>query len=206
MGKGSTHDYVAEDIAAKRAAEDPEVGQRLGRLQEHLRMTKGDHLQNAIGQPWRAAWTLGQTWSYARVYHLLRTGSVVRVRVNVGTVPRQDRFRAENGAALSDLPEPFVASVCQEQNGGDCDGDFAWAGPIQLSQGWDGGIADMPAFDQVSLEIGSTSASRTLLHLVETGCVARWPYGSEDIWLFVGFPNPFAFQARLRGLSREESA
>jgi len=35
------------------------------------------------------------------------------------------------------------------------------------------------------LEVGSTLGSRTLLHLRFEGGIARWPYDSEDIYIYV---------------------
>lgn len=50
------------------------------------------------------------------------------------------------------------------------------------------------------LEIGSTTPSKTLLHLLEAGAVARWPYGSDHICLLVlGRPTTAADHLRRRG-------
>ncbi len=36
---------------------------------------------------------------------------------------------------------------------------------------------------QAPLEVGATSACKTMLQLKDHGCVARWPYGHKSIWL-----------------------
>lgn len=42
---------------------------------------------------------------------------------------------------------------------------------------------------RAALEVGATAPSRTLLHLKEEGILARWPYGSDRIWLIVNFDH-----------------
>lgn len=126
----------------------------------------------AIGHPY-AGWTDGQVAALAKVDAFVRAGDVRAVLIPVGMTPSRDRHREGNGRKLTEgLPSEFTASV---YDGTDHDGDglLGW-GPGTLSS-W---------CTSAPLEIGYTDASRTVLHLLESGRVARWPYGSEDVWLF----------------------
>ena len=128
----------------------------------------------AIAQPY-SGWNEGQVAAFARVHHLIASGKVRVLVVPVGAKPSGDGARQTNQQKLTGgLPAEFTADVYE---GLSHDGDalLGWAPDTEVPFGWT---------DSASLEIGYTDASRTLLHLFEAGIVARWPYHSEDVWLF----------------------
>jgi hypothetical protein len=49
--------------------------------------------------------------------------------------------------------------------------------------------ADAQGWTAIPLEIGHTDASRTWLHLVESGALARWPYGSTRLFVLETRPR-----------------
>ena len=159
---------------------------------------------NFIGQMWGPyskfeKWPLEQQAAFVRVHAEICKGLISMVDIVVDQEPSKDKERHENQVKLSDLPHPFEAEVSPDQSGGDCDGTLWWTEPIRAERligvpflppcrlGAKQGI-NIPHWvepDFAPLEIGFTSASRTLLHLREQGAVARWPYGSNTIRLFL---------------------
>jgi hypothetical protein len=123
--------------------------------------------------------------------------------------PLPDARRRGNDAILADLPEPFIAEVPQRQ--GDSsrgDGILRWTRPIRTLVSTDiplivehrpetcrekSLVLDMMRTlspGRVPLEIGYTKASKTLYHLLCSGGVARWPYGQEEIRLWITLIRP----------------
>lgn len=102
---------------------------------------------------------------FARVWDLLTKPEAVILEVHIGWTPRRDADEDVNQAILdAALPDAFTASV----------GGFDNDGTLGIPQ-------DQTSVKSVALEIGTTPCWRTHL-LAETG-VARWPYGSETIWI-----------------------
>lgn len=141
---------------------------------------------DAIGQPHKG-WTGGEVAAFARVNSFIAAGQVQKVRIPVDCVPSRDSERLRNEDTLkAGLPPEFSAEV-YEGNSHDGDGLLAWC---DVAMPWvdDAGLQPvaqlLPWRPWAALEIGATNASRTFLHLLETGTVARWPYHSEDIWVF----------------------
>lgn len=134
----------------------------------------------AIGHPY-SGWSDGQVAALAKVDALITAGAVRAMLIPVGAKPGRDRDREGNAHKLAEgLPPEFSATV---HDGTDHDGD------AELS--W--GTETLPTWHTCApLEIGYTDASRTFLHLLDSGRVARWPYQSEDIWL-IGFTSEDAW-------------
>lgn len=140
-------------------------------------------------------WPLEQAAAFMRVHAKIGAGEVALCGIEVGAYAAADREREANTAALADLPGPFDARVDQRQNGGDYDGRLRWHEPIDVylagEPRGDGTWAEEEGSWSTTragwapLEIGYTMPSRTLLHLLEFGAVARWPYDSNSITLLV---------------------
>jgi hypothetical protein len=124
------------------------------------------------------------------------SGQIIRTMVRADGEPHADSGRHANALALSDLPHPFTAQVDLTQYNCDSDGTMSWAEPIEASSytadqdDHRAGLQEIVVADprSVPLEIGSTLPSRTLMHLREARGVARWPYGTDwiHVWLAVG--------------------
>lgn len=152
--------------------------------------------RDAIGQPHfhRRDWPLHQVLAFAWMHTAICHGDIVQVDIGLGSGPLRDSRRTENATELSVMPEPFVAWVDPDQNMADQDGILEWTGEI---------IADLAVMSErtpdhrpvtreftvapssAPLEIGSTLPSRSMLHMIQEGALARWPYGSDGIRLFI---------------------
>jgi hypothetical protein len=135
---------------------------------------------------------------FATVHSLIHSGRIAVTRISTADTPGCDRDRAANAIALSRLPHPFTAWVDVKQRGADRDGTISWSAPIEVSLAT--GLIDrrpdgctrpyslhfMIPPGEADLEIGASLPSRTWMHLVvESGKLARWPYGQSCLWLFV---------------------
>jgi hypothetical protein len=160
---------------------------------------------DAIGQMHRSrpgAWPPHQAAAFLQMHTRTGSGLYAIVRVEVGTAPHADAERDANASALNDLPEPFVADLDLGQKAADEDGTLHWTqditairctGVVQLMNCAAQVPVTMPAVvapGSIPLEVGTTLPSRTLLHLVEDGGVARWAYGSTDLYLFLNLQHP----------------
>jgi hypothetical protein len=138
--------------------------------------------------------TMMWTWFYS--------GRVALGKIHLGAKPEADRHREENQRVLKEkLPAQFGAWV--DPGHGDRDGRLDWAQPIEFTRhlATDArctcgtvphGTCAATRSEQwtvaprgLSLEIGTTAASRTYQHILCENGVARWPYGSQDIFLLL---------------------
>jgi hypothetical protein len=173
------------------------------------RLTRGDHFTpgfvDAIGQIHRitpARWPVHQVAAFLDIHAGIGAGRYAMVQVEVGTAPRSDAKRSANAAALADLPEPFTAEVDLVQNAADEDGTLVWSEDIIVTRSmgvpYRAGCTTPESLTmptavrpfRVPLEIGTTMPSRTLLHLEEDGGVARWAYGSTDLYVLLSLRHP----------------
>jgi len=160
---------------------------------------------DAIGQLHRQTperWPVHQVAAFLEIHASIGAGRYAMVQVGVGTAPRSDAARAVNAAALADLPVPFTADLDADQNAADEDGTLAWSESIVATRStgvaYTGGCAapeplTAPATvrpARIPLEVGTTMPSRTLQHLEEDGGVARWAYGSTDLYVLLNMRYP----------------
>lgn len=140
--------------------------------------------------------TLPQVHAAVLVNGMLHSGEVKIATINLREVPLSDSQEKGNQAKLLRLPSPFEALVCCERGrGADDDGQVAWRKPARFDPlSCEGGDEPEPcpcttmAPEEirqgcVPLEIGTTLPSKTLVHLKLDGGVARWPYGSEKVYV-----------------------
>ncbi|MFD1278028.1 hypothetical protein ACFQ51_56770 [Streptomyces kaempferi] len=173
------------------------------------RLADGNHFTpgfvSAVGQMHRATpgrWPVHQVAAFLDIHAAVGAGRYAMVQVGVGTEPRSDADRTANAQALSDLPVPFVAELDVEQNAADEDGTLSWTEEIIVTRStgvpYTAACASretvtiptvMPSY-RVPLEVGTTKPSRTLLHLEEDGGVARWAYGSQDLYVLLNLHHP----------------
>mgnify|MGYP001594389518 CR=1 FL=1 len=135
----------------------------------------------------RSGYTLEDAFVFGQMHAAVCLGQLALVRIRVGTTPAADAQLQINQQRLAKLPHPFEAVVhCAHGGGADDDGGLFWSTDIRLERFFRNedrvevfGVPENGA----PLEIGTTKSSRSFLHLALRGALARWAYGSEDIWL-----------------------
>ncbi|MFE1230258.1 hypothetical protein [Streptomyces sp. NPDC058745] len=175
------------------------------------RFKQGDYdprLVARIGQTQRLPryWPLEQVASFVQVHAGLMSGLYAHVEVSVGAKPGPDADREENAQKLRRVHRLFQARLDLDQHGGDYDGWVSWATTVKTNRSSGLGLVmtcgtipvnmgfHVPA-GGVPLEVGSTKASRTYMHLHQDGGVARWPYDDDRIHLLLNVED-FRMRAR----------
>jgi hypothetical protein len=129
-----------------------------------------------------------QILAVAAIHHNIMLGRILQLKVRALGEAEWDSERDYNAAGLAELAEPFRADVDRSQAMGDEDGWLEWTEPV-LASAWrvedekEQLVLAQPR--RVPLEIGVTKPSRTLMHLRQEHCVARWPYGTDWLTVFV---------------------
>ncbi|MFF1444094.1 hypothetical protein [Streptomyces sp. NPDC058295] len=196
---------LLDDITASPAAAAVFAGWR-------RRFKEGDYdpaYVARIGQTQRdpAYWPLEQVAAFVAIHAGLMAGRFAHVEVDVGHSPGPDADRSGNAVKLQEAHPLFHADLDMHQNGADCDGWLSWEEPIAVNKssglGLVTGCGTSPVevimhvdSHGVPLEVGSSKASRTYLHLLQEDGVARWAYGDDRIYLLL---NVQRVQAWARG-------
>lgn len=126
-------------------------------------------------------------YCFAMIDAWIQTGKVLTARLDVGYEPLPDKEIKANNAILQTLPWPFHAEFMGARSAQDRDdGYLKWTEPIEFGQVIHTGeeVIETRSPRQVALEVGTTKADRTIYHIREGG-VARWPYESFSIFLFM---------------------
>ncbi|MFB7275425.1 hypothetical protein [Streptomyces sp. NPDC056244] len=201
---GTVHEDLAEAVL-ERFMDDPSTIATLIDLRSRVisREFEEHHLGEAIGcsgrfQPKR--WPLEQHAAFLQVFGEIMIGSVAKVMISTGGSPGPDADRSGNSKLLEQTHFPFEAELDMHQHGADMDGVLRWPEPITLERSTGVaypesacpnarmtpfiGLTGLPS-GWAPLEVGDSWPSRTLMHLRQYGAVARWPYSSKRIWLFV---------------------
>ncbi len=136
-----------------------------------------------VQHSWQHVFTLTDAFCFMRIWATYMTGKLCFFTIPVERGPGSDEDLEENANALKKLSdfETFVHNVPQDD-----DGHLEWSFElgctrVALTDGREKRSRIWLAPRRVPLEIGSTLASRTVGHLVESRGVARWPYGSNRI-------------------------
>jgi hypothetical protein len=203
----TVHESLARD-ALVRVINDPRATAALADVERRLSSPSGGLERwyvDAIGQVHMSTssrWPMEQVAAFARVHAGLVAGAFGMIRIggpHLEGGPGRDADRTGNASRLADLYGPFRAIVDLGQNNADDDGTLSWGTPARIERSAGASFINpclrsgtsrivMPVtVDPWSapIEVGSTLPSRTLTHLVVDGAVARWPYGSDWITLFV---------------------
>jgi hypothetical protein len=146
---------------------------------------------------WRHRYDIYDAYAFSQVHAQILTGEVAIILVNVGATPRGDKEVDYHNAILADSPSYMFFGTFY---GGlaDQDGSFTWKSNVEFNvHRYDGAAKKVRKPRTVSvaprtvpLEVGYTNGSRTMLHLGEEHGLARWPYGSGSITVFVTI-DPF---------------
>ncbi len=110
----------------------------------------------------------------------LALGQLAMARIHVGQGPAPDKEQDRNETTLrAAMPPGWSVDV----GGYDSDGSIHWGDRrpdfVDLMT-----MSDPRMHPGAALEIGTTASHKTLLHLRRRGALARWPYGSEYLWIF----------------------
>src|ERR1035441_2899488 len=146
---------------------------------------------DVVLQKWdRFCYDIYDAAAFAKVWYALLDGEILHVKVGVGACPAPNDQTDENISRLAQLPAPFGTSMLFGL--ADQDGFLFWRKPIRLAKSKSAEIVDyieLPAGGGAPIEVGYTQSSRTLMHLAEYGCIARWPYDQDYIILLWRHPN-----------------
>jgi len=134
------------------------------------------------------AFTMEEAYAFMQCHGLLLSGDVLAAEVVVGFPPVADCETDAHNRALAGLPGPFYGKFWGGKD--DEDGYIAWDEPVWLQKtvghadgSQDATLVEIPP-GRVPLEIGTTLGSRSLAHLQGDRGLARWPYGSDSLWVF----------------------
>ena len=153
-----------------------------------------DHHVNSILQNWHGhKYDIYDAYAFAVIHTEIFLGKIATAHVNLGATPHGDKEVDYHDAILADSPDCIFSGTFY---GGlaDQDGNFTWKSPVKFTLQrvneetgtlLEPSTIPLPPLT-VPLEVGYTKGSRSLLHLrIERG-LARWPYGSEWVTIFVG--------------------
>jgi hypothetical protein len=165
------------------------------------RMRQGrfdDGLVQAIGQRRDGDITIEDAYCFAQLHVDIAFGRVLIGRFNVQAAPRGDRDRGFNQRCLDSLND-FVDGYSGERlafevdflgGPGDQDGFITSRREMIFSVNrCTAGCcprtsAIVPSGTRFPLEVGTTTAARSLAHLHQERALARWPYGSHFVTFF----------------------
>lgn len=174
----------------KRLAQEPQWGPVL--VQYIEQMQNGFYPQGFVDAVCQSsfAWypDLYVAYCFANVCAWIGAGLVLTAKVEVGEEPEPDKEMERNNAILSDLPWPFEAEFTGPASRQDNDdGIFSWDEPVEFGQILHTGEKKVALIAPrgIPLEVGTTNADRTLRHILQNGGLARWPYESMWIYLFI---------------------
>jgi hypothetical protein len=195
----SIHEEVLKEKVDRLTTDDPNW--RLLLSDVLRRMEDGfyspDYLDAILQNWWLHHYDIYDAYAFAQVHTQILTGRVATALVNVDATPRGDKEVDYHNAVLADSQSHIFFGTFY---GGlaDQDGSFAWKSHVEFDVHRYDGAADKVrkprpisiAPRTVPLEVGYTKGSRTMLHLGLEHGLARWPYGSELITVFVAI-DPF---------------
>ena len=177
----------------------PSAARVLAETRQALRSGRMDATyRDRIGQTQHRAayWPPEQAAAFLRVHTGLMSGEFAMALLEVGEVPAGDADRRVNAERLARMHPAFAARLDAEQSNAEGDGEVCWTASIRAQRSTgrplSGGATPSPQLSAhevppgcVPLEIGLTFPSRTLLHLLKHGGVARWPYQSTVVALLL---------------------
>lgn len=137
----------------------------------------------------RGNWDIYAAFCFAHLHSWIGIGKVLIADIEIGVEPERDSEIDKNNQLLARLPAPFSSKFWG--NNDDCDGYVKWCEPIELGQidctGREIVITIPPR--SVPLEVGLTRPDTTIYHILGEHGLARWPYGSKRIRLFIKNPQ-----------------
>jgi len=145
-----------------------------------------------------SAYTLQDAYAFCLLHHDLGAGNLVACDLHIGESPSADTQIEVNLCKLrkglrdlvhtsESLPQPTfdVRLWCGTQDEDGALSAFPYLSFRRFLNGEPKETFWLPV-DNVPLEVGSQSAAKTLIQLRSRGSLARWPYGSDTIRIFMG--------------------
>lgn len=189
----STHKRVVMETVHRLMAESREWQECLYDYQQKL--NSGWFSQSyvdALLQKWNGSgYDLYDTYAFCHVHRQLCSGSIASTRVGIGAMPRGDKeIEYHNSVLHKEESSLFFGEFW----GGlaDSDGYLTWSKPLEFE------VTKCSLTDdtiertnvlikprRIPLEVGTTEGSRTMVHLGFEGGLARWPYGSDELYVYV---------------------
>ena len=141
---------------------------------------------DALGQNFMSP-SLAEGYAFLRLWAMINTNELAIGRLHLGRQPVADRFVAENNEAIGRLADT---------SGVDCEAVF-WGG-LEDSDGYvrlgqeialdllgtkSEMLIEQPGGGDFPLEVGYQVYSKTLHQLAFHRKLARWPYGSSEVFL-----------------------
>lgn len=135
------------------------------------------------------AYTMYDAYCFLQVNCFIQSGEVCVFQVPSKAYPGSDKGN-ENQKILDALPYPFSGKFISQRSGDD--GCLTWARPINavltMRHKNTRSFVLVPPFEYCPLEVGTTSAEKTLFYLSSKSykgeSLARWPYHQEYITVF----------------------
>lgn len=149
-------------------------------------------LVNAVLQKYgeyQNVFNVADAYVFRTIYNLHILGEILISVIKIGEQPCSNNMIEENNSSLCKLPSYFKSKFIPAAGGSaNDDGYFKWEIPIDFVQlinnEVDNIYVPVPPMS-IPLEVGFTDSYTTLFHLIHHGGVARWPYYSDEIILFV---------------------
>jgi hypothetical protein len=186
----SLHVAANEQVFEELCAEDSEwltlAAEVLQKLKQGFYGPKA--IIDALGQNWMSP-SLAEAFAFAQLWRMLWLGEVVVARLAIGREPLADVDVSGNNEALQRLGQTSGVRCSARFWGGlaDQDGFVRLEQTVRLiavnfsdQEVWDG-----PDGLEYPLEVGYQLWSKTLHVLRTHGKLARWPYGSRDVFLMM---------------------
>jgi len=178
------HRRMLRETVNERCAQDARWAMAVSRVLQGLMDGYWDTAYvHSLVQKWnRYEYDIYDAYAFAQCHAALHMGKVLYRMIQVGAPPQPDNQVRENNRTLNQLPAPFHARFLASNQ--DDDGFLAWEEPVFFESIIEsvGPVEIVPGL--LPLEVGYTDGSRTLLHFAQERGVARWPYGSDTIYLY----------------------
>ena len=187
----SIHKSVVRELVNDNMADDPQF---CSFVADYLRkMRRGFFSQESIDMVVQKihGYDIYDAYCFAQVRRLISSGELAMATLDIGFMPRADVEVEYHNLILQKAPDchfwgEFWGGLADE------DGYLTWAEDVVFErQFWsenDDSIERL--FLQIEpyhipLEVGYTESSRTWIHLCYDGALARWPYNSRLIYVFI---------------------
>ena len=191
--------YFAEEM--REVMRDPEwmtvFAEAIGKLQDGF---FDEAYQSTIFQQWEGRSNLGieDVYPFVLLHSMIQTGDIAHTKLRVYEEPLADKKVEENNRTLAAALVSLSPRKDDSGNLLDCkwsgefwggqdgaDGFVEWKGIAKFEvtdDGKSGGFLYFPS-GRLPLEVGTTSAAKTYLQLMNGG-VARWPYHQKEITIY----------------------
>lgn len=200
---GSIYEQAAESVFEEGCAEDSRLLTLTAETSQKLRRGYFQKdIVDAFGQ-YHFSPPLWEIHSFMQLWYHAHGGDIALAKVKIGHCPNKDVDIEGNNGILQEVVCNWDGYFKAEFWGGlgDHDGYIKVLKPLlfdTMNTPQDSIEYGGHNSDSLSLEVGTQSWSKTLHMMRVYGALARWPYGSEYLWLFVMRPEVIdKMQARI---------